>query len=151
MWAIMGDHFNKVCQRVPAKDGRGMTIIRQVCCHKNPHVAYFALDALRQLAIRFLEKEELPHFKFQKDFLRPFEYTMVHNSNPDVRDMVCDSIRFKENTVSIVIGFAMPATNDPSACSKHAIRLADHVWRILFCCQGSYWQVLSELVTTVFH
>ena len=38
--------------------------------------------------MRFLEKEELPHFKFQKDFLRPFEYTMIHNSNPDVRDMV---------------------------------------------------------------
>jgi brefeldin A-inhibited guanine nucleotide-exchange protein len=51
-------------------------------------VGFFALDALRQLAMRFLEKEELPHFKFQKDFLRPFQYTMVHNSNPDVRDMV---------------------------------------------------------------
>ena len=47
------------------------------------------LDALRQLAMRFLEKEELAHFKFQKDFLRPFEYTMTHNSNPEVRDMVC--------------------------------------------------------------
>lgn len=38
--------------------------------------------------MRFLEKEELPHFKFQKDFLKPFEYTMVHNANPDIRDMV---------------------------------------------------------------
>lgn len=38
--------------------------------------------------MRFLEKEELPHFKFQKDFLKPFEYTMVHNPNPDIRDMV---------------------------------------------------------------
>jgi Sec7-like guanine-nucleotide exchange factor len=38
--------------------------------------------------MRFLEKEELPHFQFQKDFLKPFEYTMVHNDNPDVRDMV---------------------------------------------------------------
>ena len=38
--------------------------------------------------MRFLEKEELPHFKFQKDFLRPFEYTMINNSNPDIRDMV---------------------------------------------------------------
>lgn len=65
----------------------------QVCCHKNPHVGFFALDALRQLAMRFLEKEELPHFKFQKDFLRPFEYTMIHNSNPDVRDMVSVSIK----------------------------------------------------------
>ena len=71
MWDILGEHFN------------------QVCCHKNPHVGFFALDALRQLAMRFLEKEELPHFKFQKDFLRPFEYTMIHNSNPDIRDMVC--------------------------------------------------------------
>lgn len=38
--------------------------------------------------MRFLEKEELPHFKFQKDFLKPFEYTMTHNANPDIRDMV---------------------------------------------------------------
>ena len=51
-------------------------------------MGFFALDALRQLAMRFLEKEELAHFKFQKDFLRPFEYTMIHNSNPDIRDMV---------------------------------------------------------------
>ncbi|KAF8591584.1 Sec7-domain-containing protein [Ramaria rubella] len=70
LWAILGEHFN------------------QVCCHNNPHVGFFALDALRQLAMRFLEIEELPHFKFQKDFLKPFEYTMTHNPNPAVRDMV---------------------------------------------------------------
>ncbi|KAH8105009.1 Sec7-domain-containing protein [Phellopilus nigrolimitatus] len=69
LWEIIGEHFN------------------QVCCHHNPHVGFFALDALRQLAMRFLEKEELPHFKFQKDFLKPFEYTMIHNNNPDIRDM----------------------------------------------------------------
>ncbi len=38
--------------------------------------------------MRFLEKEELPHFKFQKDFLKPFEHTMIHNPNPEARDMV---------------------------------------------------------------
>lgn len=70
LWDILGQHFN------------------QVCCHSNPNVGFFALDSLRQLAMRFLEKEELPHFTFQKDFLKPFEYTMVHNANPDVRDMV---------------------------------------------------------------
>ncbi|KAG6817461.1 hypothetical protein H0H87_008629 [Tephrocybe sp. NHM501043] len=70
LWDILGEHF------------------KLVCCHNNPHVAFFALDSLRQLAMRFLEKEELPHFKFQKDFLKPFEYTMIHNQNPDVRDMV---------------------------------------------------------------
>ncbi|KAI9450999.1 Sec7-domain-containing protein [Lactarius psammicola] len=66
---------------------------RFVCCHSNPHVGFFALDSLRQLAMRFLEKEELPHFKFQKDFLRPFEYTMTHNANPDIRDMVLQCLQ----------------------------------------------------------
>ncbi|KAJ6613490.1 hypothetical protein B0H10DRAFT_2048736 [Mycena sp. CBHHK59/15] len=56
LWDILGEHFN------------------QVCCHNNPHVGFFALDSLRQLAMRFLEKEELPHFKFQKDFLKPGHY-----------------------------------------------------------------------------
>ena len=37
----------------------------------------------------FLEKEELPHFKFQKNFLKPFEHTMIHNQNPEIRDLVC--------------------------------------------------------------
>lgn len=63
--------------------------VNQVCCHNNPHVASFALDSLRQLAMRFLEKEELPHFKFQKNFLKPFEYTMIRNHNPEIRDLVC--------------------------------------------------------------
>lgn len=38
--------------------------------------------------MKFLEKEELPNFKFQKDFLKPFEYAMTHNTHPDARDMV---------------------------------------------------------------
>ena len=60
----------------------------QVTCHTNAKVSFLALDSLRQLAMRFLEKEELAHFKFQKDFLKPFEHAMVHNTNPDARDMV---------------------------------------------------------------
>jgi brefeldin A-inhibited guanine nucleotide-exchange protein len=75
IWAILGDHFN------------------QVCCHANVQVSFFALDSLRQLASRFLEKEELSHFKFQKDFLKPFEYAMIHNTNPDVRDMILQCLR----------------------------------------------------------
>ena len=43
--------------------------------------------------MRFLEKEELSHFKFQKDFLKPFEYTMAHNQNPEIRDLVCPIFR----------------------------------------------------------
>lgn len=38
--------------------------------------------------MRFLEKQELANFSFQKDFLKPFEYAMIHNNNPDIRDMI---------------------------------------------------------------
>ncbi|TFK75941.1 Sec7-domain-containing protein [Pluteus cervinus] len=75
LWDILGEHFNKVC------------------CHNNPHVGFFALDSLRQLAMRFLEKEELLHFKFQKDFLKPFEYTMTHNQNPEIRELVLQCLQ----------------------------------------------------------
>jgi len=86
LWDILGEHFNQV--RVHVFQVTILVEIQKVCCHSNPHVCFFALDSLRQLAMRFLEKEELPHFKFQKDFLKPFEYTMIHNNNPEVRDMV---------------------------------------------------------------
>ncbi|TXT13291.1 hypothetical protein VHUM_00658 [Vanrija humicola] len=75
IWLILGEHFN------------------QVCCHNNPNVSFFALDALRQLAMNFLQKEELAHFRFQKDFLRPFEYTIVHNMNSDAREMVLQCLQ----------------------------------------------------------
>jgi brefeldin A-inhibited guanine nucleotide-exchange protein len=70
LWQILGEHFN------------------QVGCHTNPTVVYFALDSLRQLSMRFMEIEELPGFKFQKDFLKPFEHVMANSSAVPVKDMV---------------------------------------------------------------
>ena len=46
--------------------------------------------------MNFLEKEELSHFRFQKDFLRPFEYTIVNNKNSDAREMVCAAYAYKD-------------------------------------------------------
>jgi brefeldin A-inhibited guanine nucleotide-exchange protein len=42
-------------------------------------VAFFVVDSLRQLSMKFLEKGELANFRFQKDFLRPFEHIMKRN------------------------------------------------------------------------
>ena len=70
LWTILGEHFN------------------HVCCHPNPAVNAFGLDSLRQLASQFFEKEELLHFTFQKDFLKPFEYTMRRNRDVNAREMV---------------------------------------------------------------
>ncbi|XP_054602182.1 brefeldin A-inhibited guanine nucleotide-exchange protein 2 isoform X2 [Nothobranchius furzeri] len=70
IWQVIGDHFNKVG------------------CNSNEDVAIFAVDSLRQLSMKFLEKGELANFRFQKDFLRPFEHIMKKNRSPTIRDMV---------------------------------------------------------------
>ena len=70
IWEVLGEHFN------------------QVGCHNNTAVVFFALDSLRQLSMRFMEIEELPGFKFQKDFLRPFEHVMANSTVVTVKDMV---------------------------------------------------------------
>ncbi|XP_055508524.1 brefeldin A-inhibited guanine nucleotide-exchange protein 2-like isoform X2 [Leucoraja erinacea] len=70
IWEVIGNHFNKVG------------------CNPNEDVAIFAVDSLRQLSMKFLEKGELANFRFQKDFLRPFEYIMKRNRSPTIKDMV---------------------------------------------------------------
>jgi gag-polypeptide of LTR copia-type/Domain of unknown function (DUF1981) len=57
-----------------------------VGCNSNISVVFFALDSLRQLSMRFLEIDELLHFQFQKDFLRPFEHVIQNTSNVTVKD-----------------------------------------------------------------
>lgn len=72
LWAIMGEVFNVVG------------------CNANINVSFFALDSLRQLSSRFMNIEELAQFKFQKEFLKPFEHIIVHNPSYDVKDMVVE-------------------------------------------------------------
>ena len=37
----------------------------EVGCHQNLSVAMYAVDSLRQLAMKFLERDELANFSFQ--------------------------------------------------------------------------------------
>lgn len=74
LWAIMGETFNKVG------------------CNPNIAVSFFALDSLRQLSMRFLDIDELSHFKFQKEFLKPFEFIFLQVESFEVKDMVLECI-----------------------------------------------------------
>mmetsp|Transcript_83840 Transcript_83840/g.115741 ORF Transcript_83840/g.115741 Transcript_83840/m.115741 type:complete len:105 (+) Transcript_83840:268-582(+) len=47
--------------------------------HANLNIAIYAIDCLRQLADKFLNKEEFNNFSFQKEFLKPFEVIMLNN------------------------------------------------------------------------
>jgi brefeldin A-inhibited guanine nucleotide-exchange protein len=68
IWSVLGDHFNKVG------------------CSNNEEIAFFAIDSLRQLSMKFIEKGEFSHFRFQKEFLRPFEVVMKKTQLPSIRD-----------------------------------------------------------------
>lgn len=70
IWSILGEHFNRVG------------------CNPNEEVSIFAIDSLRQLSMKFIEKGEFSNFRFQKDFLRPFECIMKNNGSVSIRDMV---------------------------------------------------------------
>jgi len=72
MWRAMSKHFIEAAS------------------HPNIKVCLYTIDCVRQLAWKFLDKEELSMFQFQADFLQPFEVLMV--STPNVAREVKDHI-----------------------------------------------------------
>jgi hypothetical protein len=59
-----------------------------VGCQPNLAVAMYAVDSLRQLAMKFLERDELANYTFQNDFLRPFVVVMRQSQVGWLRDAV---------------------------------------------------------------
>jgi len=70
IWAVLSDYFITVG------------------CHQNLSVAIFAVDSLRQLAMKFLERDELANYTFQNDFLRPFVVVMRQSNSLEIRELI---------------------------------------------------------------
>jgi brefeldin A-inhibited guanine nucleotide-exchange protein len=62
MWSIIGSLFT------------------DASCHANPAVAMYAIDSLKQLSMKFLDKDERANFQFQRMFLKPFEKVMAFSN-----------------------------------------------------------------------
>nr|CAD7577185.1 unnamed protein product [Timema californicum] len=75
IWQVLGEHFNKVG------------------CNPSEDIAFFAVDSLRQLSMKFIEKGEFANFRFQKDFLRPFEHIMKKNRDIVVFTLLLSAVR----------------------------------------------------------
>jgi len=75
IWEILGQFF--------AKAG----------CNRNSMVSVFAIDSLKQLSSKFLEKPELAEFHFQRMFLRPF-LTILQNpeTRQDIRELILECV-----------------------------------------------------------
>ncbi|TPX34634.1 hypothetical protein SmJEL517_g02669 [Synchytrium microbalum] len=74
IWRILQPHFSAAA------------------CHQELHVATFAIDSLRQLSMKFLEREELGHYAAQSEFLRSFEWIIKHNSDERIRELILGSM-----------------------------------------------------------
>lgn len=73
IWAVLSDFFVNVC------------------CHQNLNIAIYAVDSLRQLAMKFLERDELANYSFQNDFMKPFVIVMRQSKAVEIRELI---IRF---------------------------------------------------------
>ncbi|EGG14398.1 Arf guanyl-nucleotide exchange factor [Cavenderia fasciculata] len=70
MWEIAVSHFIRVGQ------------------HNNNDLALHAIDSLRQLANKYLEREEMSNYNFQNEFLMPFETVMSSNNSVQIRELI---------------------------------------------------------------
>ena len=71
MWEKMAEFFAKISS------------------HQNANVSVFAIDSLKQLSFKFLDKPELSEFNFQRIFLRPFLHVMdQEGTREDIRELV---------------------------------------------------------------
>ncbi|KAG0244486.1 hypothetical protein B0O80DRAFT_525507 [Mortierella sp. GBAus27b] len=75
IWRILQSYFNSVG------------------CNSNATVSTFAIDSLRQLAMKFLARDELAHFNTQNELLRPFEHIYKNNPSTAIHDLIIQSLR----------------------------------------------------------
>lgn len=74
IWEVLGEFFTEVGQ------------------HRNLSIAMYAVDSLRQLAAKFLEKGELLNYQFQREFLKPFQDLMAATASLEIKDLILNCL-----------------------------------------------------------
>ncbi len=85
IWAVLSDFFVNVC------------------CHQNLNIAIYAVDSLRQLAMKFLERDELANYSFQNDFMKPFVIVMRQSKAVEIRELIIRFDRWTLHTAKITL------------------------------------------------
>lgn len=104
IWAVLSDFFVNVC------------------CHQNLNIAIYAVDSLRQLAMKFLERDELANYSFQNDFMKPFVIVMRQSKAVEIRELIirCGllcSMTLKCSTIHLLNGYRnTPPVHQSQSC-----------------------------------
>ncbi|KAI9192745.1 hypothetical protein LWI28_027306 [Acer negundo] len=60
--------------------------------HHDEKIAMYAIDSLRQLGMKYLERAELTSFTFQNDILKPFVVLIRNSRSETIRSLIVDCI-----------------------------------------------------------
>ncbi|XP_074583100.1 brefeldin A-inhibited guanine nucleotide-exchange protein 1-like [Curcuma longa] len=119
---------------------------------ENLSVAIFVMDSLRQLAMKFLEREELANYNFQNEFLRPFLVVMQNSSSSEIRELIVRCIsqmvmsrvnHVKSGWKSVFMVFTVAATDERKSIVLLAFETMEKIVR-------DYFSYITETETTTF-
>lgn len=123
MWSVLANHFSIV----------GL--------HDSSSVSMYAIDSLKQLSIKFLQKEELSNFNFQRVFLKPFETIMSKTKSYEIKDLIlnCLDIMIRQCASNIHSGwksifaiFTVAACQDIPEIASTAFTITEQLMRDMF-------------------
>ncbi|KAL8122263.1 hypothetical protein AgCh_018854 [Apium graveolens] len=74
LWSVLANHFISAGS------------------HHDEKIAMYAIDSLRQLGMKYLDRSELANFTFQNDILKPFVILMRSSRSESIRRLIVDCI-----------------------------------------------------------
>ncbi|XP_072953876.1 brefeldin A-inhibited guanine nucleotide-exchange protein 2 [Typha angustifolia] len=121
-------------------------------CSENLSIAIFAMDSLRQLAMKFLEREELANYNFQNEFMKPFVIVMRKSRAVEIRELIIRCVsqmvlarvsHVKSGWKSMFMVFATASYDDHKNIVLLAFEIIEKILR-------DYFPYITETETTTF-
>jgi brefeldin A-inhibited guanine nucleotide-exchange protein len=131
VWAKLWQHISSLFEDVGA--------------HPNVLIAMYAIDSLKQLGVKFLERTELSHFQFQQVFMQPFEKIMNKNPTLEIRELVLsvinNIIQLRHSNImsgwKVIFSVYSAAASDTSETLNSAsfsamVKLIEEHWELVY-------------------
>ncbi|TQD86038.1 hypothetical protein C1H46_028424 [Malus baccata] len=121
-------------------------------CSENLSIAIFAMDSLRQLSMKFLDREELANYNFQNEFMKPFVIVMRKSSAVEIRELIIRCVsqmvlsrvnNVKSGWKSMFMVFTTAAYDDHKNIVLLAFEIIEKIIR-------DYFPYITETETTTF-
>ncbi|KAI5679581.1 hypothetical protein M9H77_00808 [Catharanthus roseus] len=119
---------------------------------ENLSVAIFVMDSLRQLSMKFLEREELANYNFQNEFLKPFVIVMQRSNSAEIRELIVRCIsqmvlsrvnNVKSGWKSVFMVFTAAAADERKNIVLLAFQTMEKIVR-------EYFSYITETETLIF-